>query len=458
MMQQAEIALGIGARSEKGRREDNQDKMTAFSTPLGTFYIVADGMGGHRGGAEASHSVLEGYRKHLQVFPEAADFADVLQHATALTNAEILAAGRSGDPAIAGMGSTVVMAMLRSSPGGMEVLTAHIGDSRAYLLRGGKLTQLTRDHSAVQRMVDEQLITAEAARTHPDLNVLTRAIGKQAEIEIEVGKRLSLYPGDTILLCTDGLWGHVSDEQIAYELSVDRSASETADTLIQVALEQGSDDNITLQILRLEDRSAPGRPYVPLADSIAAAPVVGNEVYRDNGTAAGTAVAASGTYAAVVQTAPASAPVRVEAGRQQKKRAWLYPLLILLCLVLAGGAAYFFRGLWPYPKATPPAKNQTTCVQGNGKPPTPCSTNSKPVTPTPEKKNGPVRESGQQGVVISVPTILPPVPIVRPLGNDGAVRRSAEGTPRRSRQPDNLPSKDEGAEAPQSPPAGAPPQ
>ena len=254
MMPDAALALGVGARSEKGRRQENQDKMTAFSTSLGSFYIVADGMGGHRGGAEASHKVVEGYRNHLGTFHEAADFAELVQRATALTNAEILEEGSSGDPSVAGMGSTVVLVMLRSDARGMELISAHIGDSRAYLLRQGALTRLTRDHSAVQRLVDENTITAEAARNHPGLNVLTRALGKQPNVEIEVGSSVSLHTGDTVLLCTDGLWGHLSDEELIHELSMERSASETADAIVELALANGSDDNVTVQLLRLEGR------------------------------------------------------------------------------------------------------------------------------------------------------------------------------------------------------------
>ena len=329
MAQQTDIALGVGARSETGRRDDNQDKMTAFSTPLGTFYIVADGMGGHRGGAEASRSVVEGYRNHLLSFPDAADISGVLQHATSLTNSEILAAGRSGDPSTAGMGSTVVMAMLRSDPSGMEVLTAHIGDSRAYLLRGGVLTQLTHDHSAVQRLVDEQLITQESARSHPDLNVLTRALGKQADVVLEIGQRLPLYMGDTVLLCTDGLWGHVTDEQIAYELSADRTTSETADTLVQLALDQGSDDNITLQILRLEDRQSAGRPFVP-EDTSATIP---RESQRRS-------TAPSDT---IVPGLPPAASPPVSSSSPKKKPVLLYALLVMSCILLAAGGTYFAK-------------------------------------------------------------------------------------------------------------------
>jgi len=113
----------------------------------------------------------------------------------------------------------------------------------------------------VQRMVDENLITPEMARTHPDLNVLTRAIGKQPTVEIEVGESTAIYLGDTVMLCTDGLWGHLSDEQIIRELSVDRTAQETSEALAQLALDAGSDDNITVQVIRLEDARRPGRVY-----------------------------------------------------------------------------------------------------------------------------------------------------------------------------------------------------
>jgi PPM family protein phosphatase len=271
----SDLTLGTGARSERGRREENQDKMTAFPTSLGTVYIVADGMGGHRGGAEASHRVIEGYRTHLSSFQEGAGLPDVLQAATVLTNAEILEAGHSGDPSIAGMGSTVVIAVLRISANGMELLTGHIGDSRAYLLREGALHRLTRDHSAVQRMVDAQILTPEAARSHPDSNVLTRALGQQPDVTIDVSEPKPLQAGDTVLLCSDGLWGYVSDEQILHELTLDRSASEAADALVDLALAQGSDDNITLQVLRLEDHhralSATGALRRTLADGFGTA-------------------------------------------------------------------------------------------------------------------------------------------------------------------------------------------
>jgi PPM family protein phosphatase len=108
----------------------------------------------------------------------------------------------------------------------------------------------------VQRMVDEGLISAEEGRTHRSLNVLSRALGKQPEVELEIGALLPLRPADVVLLCTDGLWGSLTDEQLVHELSIERPALQAAESLVQLALQAGSDDNITLQILRMVDRAA----------------------------------------------------------------------------------------------------------------------------------------------------------------------------------------------------------
>lgn len=352
---QPDLALGVGVRTEQGRREDNQDKMTAFSTTIGMFYIVADGMGGHRGGAEASHRVVEGFQKHLNSFQESTDVAEILQRATSLTNLEILAESNSGDPLVAGMGSTVVMAVLQSKPTGMEMMTAHIGDSRAYLLRNGTLHRLTRDHSAVQRMVDEQLITPEMARTHPDLNILTRAIGKHPDVAIEVGELMELFPGDTVLLCTDGLWGPLLDEQIAQELSFDRSAQDSADALVQLALDAGSDDNITLQVLRLESRNGNSKPFPPLGPTLATP-------------------ASSFQKGATQPSAAYSEPAESEpltpsptAGRVPgKKSNLLIAVVVLLCLSLAAGGGYYLRRYWLTAHAvkSTPAAPQDNCPAG----------------------------------------------------------------------------------------------
>jgi protein phosphatase len=258
---QPELALSVGVRSERGRRDDNQDKMSAFSTPLGMVYVVADGMGGYRGGAEASRRVVEGFQRHLNGtgFTESINLKEQFQRAAQQTNAEILAESSSGDPTVEGMGSTVVLALLRSTPGGMQMLTAHIGDSRGYLLREGTLYRITRDHSMVQRMVDTGLLTSEQARNHPESNVLSRAIGKQPTVEIEIGDLFQMNPGDVLLLCSDGLWGPLTEQQIGELLGRHVGTQEIADALVNLALECGSDDNITVQVVRYEFRGLGAR-------------------------------------------------------------------------------------------------------------------------------------------------------------------------------------------------------
>jgi protein phosphatase len=250
-------SVAVAARTEKGRRDENQDAMTGFPSPFGTVYLVADGMGGNVGGAEASAMVAQCYRKYLTSLPATLPLAEALQRATSATNAEVRLRSQSGDPAVANMGSTVVMVVLRETPLGLEGAVAHVGDSRAYLLRQGQLARLTRDHSAVQRLVDSQQLTPEEARLHPDSNVITRALGQQNELLIEVSEE-RFETGDLILLCSDGLSGYVPDQGIASALVQVRDLERAADGLIALALESGSSDNITVQLLRLDAASANG--------------------------------------------------------------------------------------------------------------------------------------------------------------------------------------------------------
>ena len=247
------LIVNVGAQTEQGRRTENQDNMTGFSSPLGSVYVVADGMGGHRGGAEASRIAIDSYRKNLTAIPENVPFADALQRATSIANDEMHTRGVSGDPAVEGMGSTVVLAVVRQTAAGAELSIGHIGDSRAYLFRGGVLRRLTRDHTAVQRLLDAGLVSPEEAKNHPDASVLTRALGKQAEVAMDLMEPLALEPGDVVLLCSDGLSGYVPDDVIQNELAADRAPGETARALISVALRRGSDDNITVQVLRVSE-------------------------------------------------------------------------------------------------------------------------------------------------------------------------------------------------------------
>ena len=267
--------IRAGAESAKGLREENQDAMTRFLSRYGEVILVADGMGGHQGGATASDMVAKRYRLHLESMPPNMPLADALQAATARVNDEIYERGHSGDPAVAGMGSTLVLAVLTQGPNGWEVTVANAGDSRAYLVRDGMLRQLTKDHTAVQRMIDAGLLTEANARNHPNASVLTRALGQQAGTTVEVYPPFPLQGGDGLLLCSDGLAGYVVDAEIARVIAGAVDPNGVVRSLVETALKSGSDDNITVQFLRIGDKATtvpmppppppPGVPIVAVA-------------------------------------------------------------------------------------------------------------------------------------------------------------------------------------------------
>lgn len=243
----SQLKWSAGAASNQGRREENQDRMTRFSAPFGEVVVVADGMGGQRGGATAASAVVRMLPEILRQAPPNVAAADALSQAIRTINAEIYREGHSGDPSVARMGTTVVIAVLR----GQEALIANIGDSRAYLFRGGALRQISKDHSSVQRLVDAGALTPEQARQHPESSVLSRAIGQQPDVELEFYPPVRLQPGDGLLLCSDGLSGYVDDARIAAVLNQPHDAAAAVSALESLALSSGSDDNITIQYLRL---------------------------------------------------------------------------------------------------------------------------------------------------------------------------------------------------------------
>jgi protein phosphatase len=264
----AVLPIRVGAVSEKGNREENQDSMSGFSSAFGAVYMIADGMGGHRGGAEASRMVVEGFNRHLLATPATSPARDAVTLAMRLTNVEILEKGKSGSPEFQGMGSTVVIALVRRSENGLELTTAHVGDSRIYLHRDGVLTQLTKDHTQVQWLLDTHAIDEAAARNHPDASVLTRALGHNTDLQVDISEAIPLADGDAILLCSDGLSGFASSEDINQTVEQNPDPVVCAQELVHLALDSGSNDNITVQFLRIGDAvSAPQVPAPPPASA-----------------------------------------------------------------------------------------------------------------------------------------------------------------------------------------------
>ncbi len=254
------LPIVVGAESETGRREENQDHMTGFTSRFGAVYVVADGMGGHRGGAEASRMVTEGVRTHLLEAPDNLSLADSVRQAAQFTNHDLYNKNASGDPNFAGMGSTLSLVVIGGGDSGMQCVTAHVGDSRVYLERGGRLSVLTKDHTYVQKLLDSKIIDEEAARTHPDASILTRAMGQAPEVSVDISEPIQLADGDGILLCSDGLSGYVPHQSIEEAVRQHPSPSDCAKALVELALSSGSDDNVTVQFVRLGN---PPQPPVP---------------------------------------------------------------------------------------------------------------------------------------------------------------------------------------------------
>ncbi|MEO2095717.1 MAG: PP2C family serine/threonine-protein phosphatase [Brachybacterium sp.] len=241
------IALRYAARSDVGLvRSNNQDSAYAGSHLL----VVADGMGGHAGGDVAS-SVAIGRLASLDSETPASDIVATLEESVLEANQEILRRARD-EPQLRGLGTTIT-ALLRAEG---KFALAHIGDSRAYLLRDGETVQITKDHTFVQRLLDEGRLTEDEAERHPQRSVLMRVLGDvDADPELDLSLRAA-HVGDRWLLCSDGLSGLVSLDTIDATLKDIEDPGECADALVQLALKGGGPDNITCIVADVVDLDA----------------------------------------------------------------------------------------------------------------------------------------------------------------------------------------------------------
>jgi PPM family protein phosphatase len=228
------VKIEVGSATDIGRvRERNEDSILV-NHPL---YVVADGMGGHRGGQVASQVALETMEELATEGP--GSLADHVRRANrAVWDRSV------EDERLSGMGTTLTAARID----GASALIAHVGDSRAYLLRDGMLRQLTTDHTLVDRMVKSGEITEAEAEVHPHKNVLTRALGTDEQVEVDEDS-LALLDGDRVLLCSDGLTGMVTEEQIQAILENSEHPQQAADRLVKAANRAGGIDNITVVVI-----------------------------------------------------------------------------------------------------------------------------------------------------------------------------------------------------------------
>lgn len=250
------LNMAVSALSDVGRRrQENEDSML-YDENL-HLYVVADGMGGHVGGGMASKLAVQTIIESMRAII-AEDETDggvvtsgirkpesILSAAIGKASKKIHNCARD-DKTLRGMGTTVVVLWVAEG----KAYIAHVGDSRCYLLRRGQLLQLTDDHSLVGEQMRAGIITQEDARTHKYKNVITRSVGFQEHVDIDVIVR-AVRPGDTFILCTDGLTNLISDEELA-DLLEPADLNMSCRVLIDAANSKGGDDNITVMLARVD--------------------------------------------------------------------------------------------------------------------------------------------------------------------------------------------------------------
>ncbi len=317
------LVLRYAARSDRGLvRGNNQDSVYAGPRLL----AVADGMGGHAAGDVASKVVIAA----LEHLDEDAPPSDMLQalRAAVFDGSEHLREVIRESPQLEGMGTTLTAVLFA----GGRLALCHVGDSRAYLLRDGGLTQITHDDTFVQTLIDDGRITQEEANHHPQRSLLLRALNGQ-DVDPDLSMR-EARAGDRYLLCSDGLSGVVSEETIANTL-LDPDPQTCADRLIELALRSGGPDNITVIVADVVEDDGSGVLFEPVVDGAAGANVGQRAV--DPGSAAGRAALADPPPTPPPTAPMAAAPPR---DRRRGRRRWWFALAALVVLAGAGVGAY----------------------------------------------------------------------------------------------------------------------
>ncbi|MDO5723088.1 MAG: protein phosphatase 2C domain-containing protein [Flaviflexus sp.] len=324
------VQIRYAARSDVGAvRKQNQDAGYAS----GHLLVLADGMGGAAGGDVAS-SVTVGHLAELDEVHRADDLLPLLKAAVTDAHDHLVELARE-DPKLAGLGTTCI-AILRSSN---KLAMVHIGDSRAYLLRGDHLIQVTKDHTLVQYLLDHGNITPEQAENHPRKNVIMRALGDtEGGVELDESMREAVI-GDRWLLCSDGLFGVVSNDTIAHTLATIDDLEACADELIDLALAAGAPDNVTVVLADIvDDRDLTAATVTPQAPVIVGSAEENPRPSRGRGAAARAAALRAHEDTATAEL-PAFAP-------PQRKRRWPAILGAVLGIVLLVTGGLFAGWVW----------------------------------------------------------------------------------------------------------------
>ena len=347
----SELTMELGFATHPGRvRERNEDSYAIYApypgeanrSGLKALLLVADGMGGEGGGDQASRLAASRLRQWFAsgefrswvTGDTAKALEGALVRAFHAVSDEVRDLGET-DPALRGAGSTLVAAIAEGS----RITVAHVGDSRCYRVRGGRIERLTVDHSWVQRQVDSGILSLEEARHHPQRNVLTRSLGDRLSQPPDV-RTEELAEGDLFILCTDGLFGGVPDDEILQQALATPSAQALADRLVEIGVQRDGSDNVTV--------------------------VVG---------ACGNLKRPATTVAAAASPMPATVPEM----RPPKTWPWIVTLLVALAVGFAGG--FLTARSLPQP-SPPPVELQ----------PTPVSPPEPTAVPTPVEVRRPTPE------------------------------------------------------------------
>ena len=248
------MQLRVGARTDVGMvRSGNEDNFFADADERRGIFVVADGMGGHAAGEVASEMAVQIVSQALAGLASTRDSAAAVILSQALRDANRAIYDRMmAEADKQGMGTTASVLVLSDH----GFLIGQIGDSRIYLLRDGALTQLTKDHSYVQEQVDAGLLTPEQARHHPYSNVITRCVGANDDVEVDLFRGDAL-PGDRFLVASDGLTGMVDDRRLLQLLVASSGPGRIVDALIAEANARGGVDNITAIVVQVDGLEAP---------------------------------------------------------------------------------------------------------------------------------------------------------------------------------------------------------
>ncbi len=319
--------------SHVGRvRTSNQD--SGFE---GThLFVVADGMGGHAGGDIASSLAVEGLAEVDRDYVAPGDFADALKAHIHTASANI-AKTADEHPQLTGMGTTFTALGIQ----GNTAIVQHIGDSRMYLLRGGELSQISTDHTFVQRLLDAGRITEDEARVHPRRSVLMRVLGDVESQPDPDTMLLNVHDGDRWLICSDGLSGVVEFDQIREHMTRTDGAKPVVDRLMKAALEGGAPDNVTIVVVDIGEPEAPVTPPLILGAAANPPSIVASE------TPNRTRSLRIGRPSVVEHFEPESDEFLDQLIREQRRRAtrrrliWIGSVLGLVAVLVALGAAFY---------------------------------------------------------------------------------------------------------------------